>query len=879
MSQERTRKVVLGIGGMSCVNCARAIEKALGKLEGVTQATVNLAAEKAIIDYNPDKVNQEAIEAAITNVGYQVIHEKATLQIGGMSCINCAKSIEKALNKKEGIYKAAVNFAAESVLVEYNAEQISRAAIKKTIEDVGYKVVEPEQKTVEDTESKARKKHINRLKLLLTASVALTIPIMAIMWLSPLPMEQNKLLMFALATPVQFVVGWTFYVGTYKGLRNKTANMDTLIAMGTSTAYIYSTIVTFAPTIFPDSGVFFDTSTMIMSFILLGKLLDAIAKGRTSEAIRKIMGLQAKTARVIRDGEELEVPVEEVQVGDVVVVRPGEKIPVDGVVVKGYSAVDEKVITGESIPVEKREGSQVIGATMNKTGMLKFRATKVGKDTMLAQIINMVENALTSKAPVQRLADVAAGYFVPAIILTATLSALVWYFLVGETYIFSLTVFIAVLIVACPCALGLATPTAIMVGVGKGAENGILIKNGEALETAYKLQTVVFDKTGTLTKGEPEVTNITTTKPFTEKQLLEYAAVAEKNSEHPLGEALVKKAAAQGVEAVDPEEFNAIPGQGVEVKHKGAVVLLGNRKLMQNRNVDISGLEAKMATFEASGKTAMLMAVNGEAAGLFAVADTLKENSAEAVETLRDMGLEVVMLTGDNARTAQAIASQVGVDRVLAEVLPNEKANEVKRLQSEGKVVAMIGDGINDAPALAQANIGIAVGTGTDVAVETGDIVLIKNDLRDVVVAIQLSRATMRKIRQNLFWAFFYNIILIPLAAGALYPVLHVLFDPVYAAAAMASSSVTVVTNASLLRRFKPKLKSHNNKSGGEKRMAKDLVCNMDVDEKTAKWTTTYQGKTYYFCAPGCKTEFEENPEKYIKGEGHNHSGCCCGKH
>jgi len=806
MSHEKTKKIVLNIGGMSCVNCARAIEKALNKLNGITQATINLAAEKAIINYNPDVIDQKAIETTITDVGYQVIHEKVSIQVGGMTCINCAKTIEKALNSKEGVYKATVNFAAERVIVEYNSEQISLPVIKKTITDVGYEVVE-QQKNVEDAEGKARQRHIRHLKILLATSFSLTIPIMLLMWFTVLPMDQNKILLFILATPVQFVVGWTFYVGTYKGLRNKTANMDTLIVMGTSTAWIYSTVVTFLPEVFPpNSAVFFDTAVMIMTFILAGKLLDAIAKGRTSEAIRKIMGLQAKTARVIRDGVEVELPVEEVQVGDIVVVRPGEKIPVDGTVIEGYSGVDEKVITGESIPVEKRKGDQVIGATMNKTGTFKFKATKVGKDTALAQIINLVEDALTSKAPVQRIADIAAGYFVPIIIATATLSAFAWYFLLDATYIFSLTVFIAVLIVACPCALGLATPTAIMVGVGKGAENGILIKSGEALETAHKLRAVVFDKTGTLTKGEPEVTDILPDKAFTETQLLQYAAVAEKNSEHPLGEAIVKLAAAKGLTLEDPDDFNANPGHGVEVQYRGSKVLLGNRKLMATNSVNIGELEAKMTAFEEQGKTAMLMAVDGKAAGVIAVADTLKEHSKEAVSALKAMGLEIVMLTGDNQRTAQAIAAQVGVDSVLSEVLPGDKAKEIKRLQSEGKVVAMVGDGINDAPALAQANIGIAVGTGTDVAVETGDIVLIKNDLRDVVVAIQLSRATMRKIRQNLFWAFFYNIILIPLAAGAFYPILHVLFDPVYASIAMASSSVTVVSNASLLRRFKPKL-------------------------------------------------------------------------
>jgi Cu+-exporting ATPase len=804
-SQEKIKKIVLNIGGMSCVNCARAIEKQLSKLNGVTKATVNLAAEKAIVEYNPEIVNQKAIEEAIVEAGYHVIHEKIVLQIGGMSCINCAQSIEKALNNREGIYRASLNFATEKVSIEYNPEQTSVAGIKKTIHDVGYQVVEPE-KTLEDTEGKERHHNIRRLKFLLIASIALSIPTIIFTWFPILPLLPNNIWLFLFATPVQFIVGWTFYVGAYKGLRNKTANMDTLIAMGTSTAWIYSVIVTFAPNTFPGAGVFFDTATMIMTFILLGKLLDAIAKGRTSEAIRKIMGLQAKVARVIRNGEELEIPIEDVQVGEIVVVRPGEKIPVDGIVIEGYSGVDEKVITGESIPVEKKSGDQVVGATINKTGMLKFKATKVGKDTVLAQIISLVEDALSSKAPVQRIADVVAGYFVPTIIITATLSALVWYFLVGANYVFALTVFIAVLIVACPCALGLATPTAIMVGVGKGAESGILIKSGEALEATQKVNTIVFDKTGTLTKGEPEVTNIIIVKPFTEEQLLQLAATAEKNSEHPLGEAIVKKASEKGLKVEDPELFNALPGYGVEVEQNGLKILLGNRKLMEANNIDISQLETEMTALEEEGKTAMLIAVDNQSAGLIVVADTLKEHSATSVAELQRMGLKTIMITGDNHRTANAVAKQVGVDQVLAEVLPSEKAAEIKRLQSEGRIVAMVGDGINDAPALAQANVGIAVGSGTDVAVETGDIVLIKSDIRDVVIAIQLSKATMRKIKQNLFWAFFYNIILIPLAAGAFYPILHVLFNPVYAAAAMASSSVTVVTNASLLKRFKPKL-------------------------------------------------------------------------
>ncbi|MDI9578542.1 MAG: heavy metal translocating P-type ATPase [Thermoproteota archaeon] len=809
MSQRNGKRIVLNISGMSCINCVRAIEKSLSNLNGVISAKVNLTTEKAVIDFDPTILDQKTIEKTIVDIGYQVIHDQLSLQIGGMTCINCAKSIEKALRSKEGIYEAIVNFAAEKVNVEYNSEQISVAGIKKVIQDVGYEIIEPKQGISEDAESLARKRHIRQIKMLLAASIALTIPIMILMWFPPLPMEQNNFVMFLLATPVQFIVGWTFYVGAYRGLKNKTANMDTLIVMGTSAAWIYSTAVTFMPSVFMNAMVFFDTSAMIMTFILTGKLLDAIAKGRTSEAIRKIMGLRAKVARVIRDNEEMEIPVEDVRVGDIVIVRPAEKIPVDGVVIDGYSAVDEKVITGESIPVEKQKGDQVVGATINKTGMLKFEATKVGKDTFLAQITKMVEDATSSKAPIQRLADIAAGYFVPTIILIATVSTLLWYFILNAGLIFSLKVFIAVLVVACPCALGLATPTAIMVGVGKGAENGILIKSGEALETINKLKTVVFDKTGTLTKGEPEVTDILTTqksKPVSAEQLLKFAAVAEKNSEHPLGEAIVRKALENGIKIDDPEFFNAIPGQGVEVKNEENTILLGNRRLMENSHIEISEFEEKMTKFEEEGKTAILIAVNGKIAGLIAVADTLKEHSKKAVASLKQMGLEVIMLSGDNEKTAKAIANQAGIDQVLAEVLPSEKAKQIKLLQTQGKVVAMVGDGINDAPALAQADVGIAVGSGTDVAVETGDIVLIRNDLRDVAIAFQLGNATMRKVKQNLFWAFFYNVALVPLAAGAFYPILGVLFDPVYAAIAMATSSVTVVTNASLLKRFRPKI-------------------------------------------------------------------------
>jgi len=739
-----------------------------------------------------------------------------------MHCATCAQTIEKALKEKEGVYKAVVNFALETATVEYNPAQVSLEGIKKTIRDVGYDVIEPEG-GVEDAEQKERDREIRSLKLKLAFSAIVNVFVVLFSYWNILPFNLPidsyiPYILFVLSTPVHFIVGHGFFMGAYKALKNRSPNMDVLVTLGTSAAYFYSVYVTFTG----EDQLYYTTAVSLMTFLVLGKLLEAIAKGRTSAAIKKLMGLRAKTARVIRDGEEVEVPVEDVRVGDIVVVRPGEKIPVDGVVIDGYSAVDEKVITGESIPVEKRVGDEVVGATINKTGVLKFRATKVGADTVLAQIIKLVENALGSKAPIQRLADVVSGYFVPAVLIIATAAFIIWY-LLGMGFIFSLTIFIAVLIIACPCAMGLATPTAIMVGVGKGAENGILIKSGEALETAHKLQAIVFDKTGTLTKGEPEVTDIFPVKSLgdnpskgkkktvalSEDELLRLAAIAEKNSEHPLGEAIVRKAHERGLEVEDPEFFNAVPGHGVEVKYKRRTVLLGNRKFMEDRNVDVSVLEEQMEALEENGKTAMLVAVDGKAAGVIAVADTLKENSMEAVKTLKRMGLEVVMLTGDNERTAKAIARQVGVDRVLAEVLPGDKASEIRRLQEEGKVVAMVGDGINDAPALAQADIGIAVGSGTDVALEAGDIVLVKNDLRDVVISIQLSRATLAKIKQGLFWAFAYNTVLISVAAGILYP-FGILLEPVFAAAAMAFSSVSVVTNASLLKRFKPKLEDIN---------------------------------------------------------------------
>jgi len=645
---------------------------------------------------------------------------------------------------------------------------------------------------------------LRHLKYLVVFSVTLGALTLTFTWIDVLPVIPQNVWLFLLATPVQFGAGWRFYKGTLDALKVKTANMDTLIAVGTSAAWSYSTAVTFFPAVFPRSEVYFDTSTLIIALILVGRLLEDIAKGKTSEAIRRLMDLQPKMALVLREGEE-EIPVEQVQVGEIVVVRPGEKIPVDGIIVEGHSSVDEKMITGESIPVEKSVDDEVIGATINKAGMFKFKATKVGADTALSQIIKLVEEAQISRAPIQRLADRVAAYFVPSVIGISLLSFFAWYLVGAKSFAFALSIFIAVLVIACPCALGIATPTAIMVGTGKGAEVGILIKGGEHLEEIHKLQTVIFDKTGTLTKGEPSVTDIVSNGTLQADEVLRFAAIAEKGSEHPIGEAILSEAGEKRLDLPDPESFEAIPGHGVKVSYGEREILLGNRRLMKDSRINTDNLEREIQRLEGEGKTTMILALDGNASGVIAVADTLKEYSREAVRKLQEMGMEVIMLTGDNRRTAEAIASRLGIKRVLAEVLPAEKANVVKRLQEEGKKVGMVGDGINDAPALAQADVGIAIGSGTDVALETGDVVLIKDDLRDVVASIQLSRQTVRKIKQNLFWAFAYNMALIPLAAGVLYP-FGITLHPVYAAAAMASSSVTVVSNSLLLRRFSPKL-------------------------------------------------------------------------
>lgn len=648
---------------------------------------------------------------------------------------------------------------------------------------------------------------LRSLKILVIFSLALSIPTLIFSFFPILPpIIPNNMWLFLFAIPVQFIAGWRFYKGAFEALKKKTANMDTLIAIGTSAAWIYSTIVTFMPGIFYTKEVYFDTAALIITLILVGKLLEDIAKGKAFEAIRKLMDLQPTMAKVIRDGNEVELPVEKVQKNDIVMVRSGEKIPVDGIIIDGHASIDEKMVTGESIPVEKDIGSEVIGATINREGLMKIKATKLGQDSTLAKIIRLVEEAQQSSAPSQRLADRVAAYFVPAVILIAVVSSLLWFLIGSKSFAFALTIFIAVLIVACPCALGIATPTAIMVGTGKGAENGLLIKGGENLEKARRLTTIVFDKTGTLTKGEPSITDVMALEGFSEKDVLENSAGVEKGSEHPLGQAIVKGAKERGAKIPNLENFKVIPGHGVMGRINGKEVFVGNRKLLREKGVSVDGIENKIIALEKDGKTSMILSIDGKTAGIIAVADTLKEYSIKAIKQLQKMGLEVIMLTGDNKRTANAIAKKIGISRVIAEVLPGEKVDKIKELQNEGKIVGMVGDGINDAPALAQSDVGIAIGSGSDIAMESGGIVLIKDDLRDVVASIQLSYKTVSKIKQNLFWAFFYNSALIPVGAGILYPFFGILLNPIFAAAAMAFSSVSVVTNSLLLRRFKPRI-------------------------------------------------------------------------
>lgn len=760
----------------------------------------------------PGRLKKENIQ----DLGERGKTEKVILPVRGMSCASCVNRVEKAIRSLKGVLQVSVNLATESASIEYFPETVSIEDFKRVVKDSGYQVLETKEGDLVEKERRIREEELLRLKRKFIFGALLLIPILILMYGASflekrlnLSREINFFLQFLLATPVQFWNGWPFYVGFWKALKQKTSDMNTLIAVGTSAAYFYSVVVTFFPNLIRVEGimldVYFDTSAAIIVLILLGRFLESRARGRTSEAIKKLIGLQPKTARVVRDGKEIDLPVGDVRIGDLVIVRPGEKIPVDGMVKEGYSFVDESMVTGEPLPMEKKAGDLVIGATLNKGGTFKFEATKVGRDTLLAQIIRLVQEAQGSKPPIARRVDVIASYFVPVVIGIAILTFLLWS-LWGPppSFTYAFLNFIAVLIIACPCALGLATPTSIIVGMGKGAENGILIRGAEALEKAHQLQTIVFDKTGTITRGKPSVTEVIGFEGFTKEEILRMAASAEKASEHPLGEAIVKAAEEEGIGLLNSENFMAIPGYGIEATIDSRKILLGNLKWMEKSGMILTGWLKEVERLSSEGKTAIFLSIDGRPAGLIAVSDTLKENSPQTVKSLKQMGLEVVMLTGDNERAAAAIARQVGIERVLAEISPDKKAEIVKRIQMEGKKVGMVGDGVNDAPALAQADVGIAIGTGTDVAIETSDITLIGGDLRGVVTAIALSRATIRNIKQNLFWAFAYNTLLIPVAAGLLYPFFGILLNPILAAGAMAFSSVTVVSNALRLRRFKP---------------------------------------------------------------------------
>jgi Cu+-exporting ATPase len=794
---------------MTCASCATRIQNGLSKLPGVQAAVVNLATEKATVTTNRNETDMAALAKTVADLGYHVAEATVKLGLVGMTCANCAQKIERKLGSLPGVLSATVNFGTETALVRYVPGAVDAGAMKQAVADLGYEAFIKEDAGAGDAEKEARERELKHQWRLFLISAVLTVPLLVYMFgellrLHPPMLFMNPWFQLALATPVQFYAGWQFYVDTWHNLKNRTANMSVLIALGTSAAYAYSLAVTLWGDRLGRSDVYYETGAVIITLIILGKYLEAVAKGRTSEAIKKLMGLQARTARVVRDGQEQDIPVEDVQVGDLVVVRPGEKVPVDGIIRAGRSAVDESMLTGESMPVEKKPGDEVIGATLNRHGSFTFQATKVGKDTALAQIIRVVEEAQTKKAPIQRLADVVSSYFVPAVILIAVLTFLGWYLATGD-FTRALLYFTAVLVIACPCALGLATPTAIMVGTGLGAQSGILIRGGEHLEKACKLNTIVLDKTGTITRGEPAVTDVMRTPAgaiqwnLSADELLALAARAELRSEHPLAEAIVREARARNLPLADPQDFEAIPGRGVRAVLNGNEVWVGTAKLMAENRIDVEPVLAEKERLESEGKTAMIAAINGETVGLIAVADTVKEHSREAIAALQAMRIEVWMITGDNRRTAAAIAGQVSIspEHVLAEVLPEEKAAQVSRLKGQGRMVGMVGDGINDAPALAGADLGFAIGTGTDVAMEAAGITLMRGDLRGIVAAIRLSRQTMRKIKQNLFWALAYNALGIPIAAlGYLAPAL--------AGAAMAFSSVSVVTNSGLLKRFRP---------------------------------------------------------------------------
>ena len=802
------------ISGMRCSACANRIEKVVSKMDGVKEANVNFATETLTVNYDDKLINKEHIEQKIEKIGFKIQKniKSYTYKIEGMTCSSCANSVEKVAKKMKGVENVVVNFATEKILVSYDADVINFGDIKSKVEKAGYKLIREDEKKVEEKRKKLDEK--GKLLFRLILSLIFALPLLTItmghMVGMPLPKIIDPMInplnfaiiQLVLTIPVM-IIGYKFYYIGYKNLFKLNPNMDSLIAIGTSAAFIYSLYGTYKIYIGDGSyamSLYYEAAVTILTLITLGKYLEAISKGKTSQAIKKLMGLAPKTATIVRDVNELNILIDEVIVGDIVIVKPGEKLPVDGEVIDGSTSVDESMITGESIPVEKCVGSKVIGASINKNGFIKYKATKVGKDTALSQIIKLVEDAQGSKAPIAKLADIIASYFVPIVIGLAILSSIGW-LIAGKDVVFALTIFISVLVIACPCALGLATPTAIMVGTGKGAEYGVLIKGGEALEITHQIDTIIFDKTGTITEGKPVVADIITTT-ISEEELLSIAASSEKGSEHPLGEAIVKGAEERNIKLKEISNFKAIPGRGIKVEIEGKVILLGNKKLMTENSIEVGDLGVKSDKLANEGKTPMYIAINNNLEGIIAVADTIKPSSKEAIENIHKMGIKIAMITGDNKKTAYSIAKQVGIDIVLAEVLPEDKANEVKKLQKEGSKVAMVGDGINDAPALAQADIGIAIGTGTDVAIESANIVLMKGDLKDVVTAIKLSKATIRNIKQNLFWAFGYNVLGIPVAMGVLHIFGGPLLNPMIGAAAMSLSSVSVLANALRLRGF-----------------------------------------------------------------------------
>lgn len=812
------------VEGMTCASCASTVEKTAKKISGVIEASVNLASEKLHLKVDEKTYSPDALKREIDAAGYGVVMPQLvtkTFDVEGMTCASCSATVEKTAGKLEGMEAASVNLASEKMSVTYNPLHLSVRDIADAVSQSGYKAVLKDKEQTEVDEP-VKDKSESKEKIIRDRTILIAIFTIPLFYISMAPMVGislpavidhmmnpvlYSLVQLALTIPVMWY-GRSYFQQGFKTLSKGHPNMNSLISLGTAAAFIYSAAATYA-IIFDGADLammlYYETAAVILAFHTLGKYLEERSKGRMSEAIKKLMDLAPKTARIVHNGQEDEVAIENVTPGDIVRVRPGEKMPVDGVIVKGRTAVDESMLTGESMPVEKEEGDAIIGASMNKNGSVDYRATKVGEDTTLSQIIKLVEEAQGSKAPIAKLADIITGYFVPIVMALAVISGIVW-LLAGQSFIFSLTILISVLVIACPCALGLATPTAIMVGTGKGAEHGVLIKSGDALETIHNVETIVFDKTGTLTEGKPVVTDIFTTEDsnFSKAFLLKMAASAEKGSEHPLGEAIVKEAEEKGIKVHDSTHFEAIPGQGLKAEVEGKVLFFGNKKLMNEQSLEYTHLEDQANTFADEGKTPMYLAINNKVAGLIAVADTLKENSVETVQALKNLGIEVAMITGDNTRTANAVAELAGIDRVLSDVLPEDKANEVRKLQAEGKKVAMVGDGINDAPALAQSDIGIAIGSGTDVAVESADVVLMRSDVKEVLTAIELSKATLKNIKQNLFWAFAYNIIGIPIAMGLLFLLGGPLLNPVFAAAAMSFSSVSVLLNALRLKNFTP---------------------------------------------------------------------------